>query len=153
MYYVGQKLAVGRVAFKVFARHVACARVAGVIAQSEDGKFYVLSTEIISAGCPDAAEAATEAQLAYGIYNMSVPSDHNLPSSPVAYLAEKFDKTWSNFAAAACGNGRHGYPEDWPGSAAKDLLATMASKLESAGLLHLRDDIIAEMRYGRFLAP
>ena len=65
----------------------------------------------------------------------------------IAIAAARYDRAWESMAADACGNGRHGYPKDWPGAYASSLKKQIFNEV---GRKRGRD-VIQAMRYRRFL--
>ena len=66
----------------------------------------------------------------------------------IAIAAARYDRAWEGMSSSACGNGRHGYPSDWPNAFASALKKQI---MQEVGRKRGRD-VIQAMRYRRFLS-
>ena len=107
-----------------------------------------------NAHCTQCGTKCSPATSRWGVSGWQHPDSGEVTLSPKEQKllneqeAARYDRAWEGMAADACGNGRHGYPSDWPGAYASSLKKQIFNEV---GRKRGRD-VIQAMRYRRFLS-
>ena len=106
-----------------------------------------------NAHCTQCGTKCSPATSRWGVSGWQHPDSGEVTLSPKEQKllneqeAARYDRVWEGMAADACGNGRHGYPKDWPGAYASSLKKQIFNEVGRAS----GRNVIQTMRYRRFL--
>ena len=106
-----------------------------------------------NAHCTQCGTKCAPATSRWGVKGWQHPDSGEVTLSPTEVKelneqeAARYDRAWEGMSSSACGNGRHGYPKDWPGAYASSLKKQIFNEV---GRKRGRD-VIQAMRYRRFL--